>query len=75
MKNILFKELLQVLVTLDCYTIRIDTYNTDTMTTIKQNIYNMNEIPNNYDNSEVLTIHSSRTYESKLYDYFITVNN
>ena len=68
----LFKELLQVLIKLNYYNIRIDTCNVDTKT-IKENIYKMNEIPSKYDNFEVLAIHTSDTYDSNLYQYYITI--
>ena len=41
----LFKDLLQVLVKIDCYSIRIDTYDADKKKTTEKNIYSMNDIP------------------------------
>lgn len=70
----LFKELLQVLIKMNYYTIRIDTYDHNGKT-IKENIYKMNEIPSKYHNSEVLAIHTSDIYDSNLYQYFITILN
>lgn len=69
----LFKDLKNVLVTVECYTIRIDIFDTETKTTIKTNIYGMKEIPDIYDNLKVLTIHSNGSYDSNLYQYFITL--
>ncbi|MEM3713883.1 MAG: hypothetical protein QXF82_02920 [Nitrososphaeria archaeon] len=72
--NMLFKELLKALVTVRYYSIRIDTYDYDTNKTIKENIYSMDKIPSDYDNSKVLTIHTtSDSYDGNLYQYHITV--
>lgn len=69
----LFKDLLKVLVKVDCYIIRIDTYDTDKGTVVRENIFNITEIPNTYDNLKVLTIHTSDIYDSNHYQYWITV--
>lgn len=69
----LLKELLEVLVKMNCYTIRIDTYDVHSHMTVKENIYRMKEIPIKYHNLEILTIHTSDAYDSNLYQYFITV--
>lgn len=69
----LFKELRKVLTSVNYFTIRIDIRDYDTMETIKENIYFMNEIPSTYDNLKVLIIIPSDLYKNNLYQYFVTV--
>lgn len=69
----LLKDLLKVLVTARSYTIRIGTVDNNTIKTIKDEIFNMDKIPDKYLNSKVLTIHSSGTYDNNLCDYSISI--
>lgn len=69
----LLNELLKVLVTARCYTIGISTVDSDTKKTIKEDIFNMDKIPDDYLNSKVLIIHSSGTYDNDLCDYSISI--
>jgi len=69
----LLKDLLQVLVTVDCYSIRIDTFNSNTGITEK-NIFKITNIPLHYMEYKVFIIHTSDIYNSDKYQYFVAVS-
>ena len=68
----LFKDLLKVLVKVVCYSIRIDTFDSNKGMTEK-NIFKITDIPLHYMEYEVFTIHTSDIYNSDKYQYFVAV--